>query len=144
MEVLIDRKYKKSNYTIGDVYINGEWYCNSLEDTVRDGGIKIPTETAIPGNGHTINGIKAPDHYSILWTYSPKFKRNMPLVFPVPCFEGIRIHKGKNERYSAGCILFGLNTIKGQLTKSEEICEDFYKLVKDCSDRGEKIILTIK
>lgn len=144
MIIRIERKYKKSNYTIGDVFIDEQWFCNSLEDKVRDDGIKIPNETAIPSNGRTINGKEAPPFYNVLWTYSPKFKRMMPLVSPVPCFEGIRIHSGKNADWSAGCILLGLNTVKGGLTQSEHFCEKLYKLIEDCSKRNEPVRLIIK
>ena len=35
MIITIDRKYKKPAYTIGNLYINNKWFCNTLEDTDR-------------------------------------------------------------------------------------------------------------
>ena len=36
MEILVERKYKKKDYTIGHVYINGEYFCDCLEDKDRN------------------------------------------------------------------------------------------------------------
>jgi len=41
MELLLDRKYKKSNYTIGKLYIDGEYFCDTCED--KDRGITQTT-----------------------------------------------------------------------------------------------------
>ena len=38
-------------------------------------------------------------------TWSPKFKKLLPLVEEVPDREGIRIHKGSIPEHSEGCIL---------------------------------------
>lgn len=35
MKLLLKRKFKGETYTIGDLYIDGVWFCNTLEDTVR-------------------------------------------------------------------------------------------------------------
>ena len=38
MKLLVDRKYKKSTYTIGNLYVDGKYFSNTLED--RDRGLK--------------------------------------------------------------------------------------------------------
>ena len=43
--------------------------------------------------------------YPLKRTWSPKFKKNLPLVDEVPDREGIRIHKGTKPEHSQGCIL---------------------------------------
>ena len=99
----LDRKYKKSSYTIGTLTINGIYFCDTLEDAV--GEIKIPNETCIPFG-----------HYQVIIDYSNRFKRLMPLLLEVPDFSGIRIHNGTNQNNTSGCILVGKNTIRGMLT----------------------------
>ena len=125
MEIKIMRKYKKAKYTIGLVYINGEYFCNSLEDVDRGLSsdmsvedilkVKKPKETAIPSG-----------HYRVLLTYSPKFHNKpyaisgmIPLINGVKGFSAIRMHDGKDETWTDGCILMGRNTIKGKLTDGE-------------------------
>lgn len=63
MLIKIHRKWCKPNYTIGRLYINNEFICNTIEDKVRDGGNKVPGKTAIPGNGKTLNGKLAPPKF---------------------------------------------------------------------------------
>ena len=43
--------------------------------------------------------------YPISLTWSPKFKKLLPLIENVPDREGIRIHKGTVPEHSTGCIL---------------------------------------
>lgn len=80
--------------TIGDLYIDGRFFSNSLEDIVRPE--KIKGETAIPAGT-----------YRVEVTYSPRFKRPLPFLFDVPGFEGVRIHAGNTDKDTEGCILVG-------------------------------------
>lgn len=141
MELLLERKYPKSNYTIGNLFLNGKFYCNILEDTVRDinkngtfdcGEFKISGHTAIPYG-----------EYEVKVTYSPKFRRELPLLLDVKHFEGIRIHRGNTEKDSSGCLLPGENTKKGMVLNSTKYELELTKLIKDCNNRREKVIIKI-
>ena len=43
--------------------------------------------------------------YPVSTTYSPKFKRNLPLLSNVKNRSGIRVHRGTKPEHSRGCIL---------------------------------------
>ena len=43
--------------------------------------------------------------YPIAMTWSPKFKRMLPIVLNVPGRSGIRVHRGTKPEHSRGCIL---------------------------------------
>ena len=43
--------------------------------------------------------------YPVRVTFSPKFKRMLPLVLNVPGRSGIRFHRGTKPEHSRGCIL---------------------------------------
>ena len=43
--------------------------------------------------------------YPLRLTWSPRFKKPMPLIDEVPDREGIRIHMGTKPEHSQGCIL---------------------------------------
>ena len=43
--------------------------------------------------------------YPIAVTWSPKFKRMLPIVLNVPGRSGIRFHRGTKPEHSRGCIL---------------------------------------
>jgi len=94
MELLLKRKWKTDNETIGELYVNGKFECYTLEDVERV--VKIKNETAIPKG-----------KYKLIITYSNRFKRNLPLLLNVPNFEGIRIHSGNTNHDTQGCILVG-------------------------------------
>ena len=92
MKLLLKRIALRDTYTIGKIYIDGEYFCDTLEDKVRDlnkNGVfdgdekKVYGETAIPYGT-----------YKVILSYSPKFKRILPELLDVPCFTGIRIQGG--------------------------------------------------
>lgn len=116
--IKVVRKALKDKYTIGVFIIDGQKFCDTLEDKVRilidknaDGDFddqgegKIYGETAIPA------GI-----YDVVVTYSPTFKRELPLLLNVPGFSGVRIHSGVTAEHTKGCILVGNNTAIGMIT----------------------------
>ena len=43
--------------------------------------------------------------YPVHVTWSPKFKRMLPIVLNVPGRSGIRVHRGTKPEHSRGCIL---------------------------------------
>jgi len=60
--------------------------------------------------------------YNISNSRSPKFKRELPLIYgyKVAASRGIRIHAGNTSKDSAGCVLVGMgrDTVAGSLTES--------------------------
>ena len=67
--------------------------------------------------------------YPLRRTWSPKFKKLLPLVEDVPEREGIRIHKGTLPEHSQGCILTDLagmdylNVLFNRVAQNNEIFE---------------------
>lgn len=91
--------------TPGKLYVDDVFECDTLEDVVRDDGVKIWGQTAIPYGT-----------YEVDITYSPRFKQMLPILLNVPNFTGIRIHPGNDVDDTEGCILTGVasgNTIMG-------------------------------
>jgi hypothetical protein len=84
---------------IGDLFIDGVFFCHTLEDEKRAEGVKVYGETAIDA------GI-----YEVKITYSPAFKRKMPLLINVPRFTGVRLHGGNDSGDTLGCPLVAFNT----------------------------------
>jgi hypothetical protein len=67
--------------------------------------------------------------YELAMTWSPRFKKKMPLVCSVPRRAGIRIHSGTRPEHSKGCILMtpkGVETMKDLLTKNAAKNEKIY------------------
>lgn len=134
MKLRVERLWKKDTYTIGKLYVDDKYFCNTLEDTVRDLSKekKIPGKTAIPYG-----------EYKVVFNWSPKFGRNLPRLLNVPAFEGILIHPGNTANDSAGCILVGKNTEVGRLTESRYTSDKLNVLIEDAQRRGESITIEI-
>jgi hypothetical protein len=96
MKLTVQRDQLDPDCTLGRMLIDGEFYCHTLEDTVRAPGVKVYAQTAIPEG-----------EYGVIVNMSNRFKQLMPLVLNVPGFEGIRIHPGNTAADTEGCILVG-------------------------------------
>ena len=104
MNILIKRIARKDNYTIGKLYINGQYFCDTLED--KDRGLK-QSDNIITIKTKKIFGKTAipMGKYNVVLSYSPKFKKILPLVENVKGFSGIRIHQGNTADDTEGCII---------------------------------------
>ena len=111
MKLTLNRKFKGQTYTIGDLSIDGKFFCTTIEDAVRELPATCPdtprgrsctckekvyAKTAIPAGT-----------YKVTLPYSPRYKKKMPYLHDVPHFLGILIHSGNTEVDSAGCIIVG-------------------------------------
>lgn len=127
MKLELIRKYKGPTYTVGSLYINNEYFCDTLEDTDRGlnqsmslqeiQSIKIKNKTAIPTGTYKVD----------INTISPKFKNKswakpyngkIPRLLNVIGYEGVLIHVGNTDTDTSGCILVGQNKIKGKVVNS--------------------------
>lgn len=83
------RDVKGDKAILGKLYLNGAIVCYTLENAAK----------AIPCGVYLVQNSK-----------SPKFKRELPLVWNsgVPSSRGIRIHRGNTAKDSQGCILVGM------------------------------------
>ena len=55
--------------------------------------------------------------YEVRVTYSPRFKRMLPLVEQVPGRSGIRIHGGTKPEHSTGCVLVSNSKDREKITE---------------------------
>ena len=134
MKLRVERLWKKPAYTVGRLFVDGKFFCNTLEDTVRDlsNEKKVYGKTAIPYG-----------EYKVVYNWSPKFGRNLPRLLNVPALEGILIHPGNTADDSAGCILVGRNTEVGRLTESRYTSDKLNVLIEDAQRGGESITIEI-
>ena len=153
MKLKVERRWPKATYTIGRLYIDGIYYCNTLEDADR--GLKwndplsfiqsrkVAGETAIPKGKYTITmNVTSPKYAGVAWYYN-LCRGKMPRLLHVPGFDGILIHPGTTALDTRGCILVGKNTKVGKLTDSKVTFQQIYKLMKAASDKGEEITIEI-
>ena len=141
MELILERKYIKAEYTVGRLYVNGEFFCDTLEDRVADvnrNGKFDGLERKVPGNTAIPYGT-----YRVFYGWSPKFGRNMPRLLNVTAFDGILIHPGNHAKETTGCILVGRNTQVGRLTQSRLYSDELNKRIDIAQRAGEYITIEI-
>ena len=154
MELKLKRRYKAETYTIGDMFLEEEWFCNTLEDKDRGlkssmsleeiNKIKVYAETAIPtGRYKVIMDVVSPKYNKVKW-YKDNFGGRMPRLENVKGFSGILIHPGTTAVDSAGCIIVGLNKIKGNVLESRATFTKLWKKLEEAHKRNETIYLTIE
>lgn len=148
-KVLIERIAKKPTYTIGKMYIDGEYFCDTLEDTDR--GLnnmmlveqilkkKVHGQTAIPTGSYRVRTDVISPRFSKQAFYKEVCKGRVPRFVNVPGFDGVLIHSGNTDKDTEGCILIGKNKAAGKVLESKETFKRLITLID-----GYELSLTIK
>lgn len=136
MELKLVRDTFTDNSTIGKLFVDGEYFCETLEDKDRrleDGGEKVYGKTCIPRG-----------KYEVVITMSNRFKKELPLLLDVPQFEGIRIHAGNTDADTDGCILLGRARRNDFVENSRDAVSEFMEqILKPAIYSGEKVWIEI-
>ena len=135
MKIEVNRIFKASNYTIGELSVNNNYVCDTLEDKVRVDGEKVYAETAVPTGT-----------YTLVLSYSNRFKKVMPEILNVPNFSGIRIHCGNSSKDTEGCLLVGKwdGKTENWISDSKNSYNKLYPLLEEAFNKKENITITIK
>jgi len=128
MMLLLKRIALKPTYTIGKLYIDGEYFCDTLEDKVID----TDKSERFEGKEKKVYGESAIPYgtYDVTLVLSPRFKRFLPKLHDVPHFDGILIHRGNTAKDSHGCILVGKNKQVGMVLDSAKTEAELVKKLK--------------
>ena len=138
MEIKVVRYILTNEYTVGKMYIDGEYITDTIEDRFREiekKEDKVYGLTAIPCGS-----------YPVVLDFSSKYSKMMPHILDVPYFSGIRIHCGNSDEDSLGCIIVGefVQGVAGGWVKNSRITySKVFTKLKEASDKGERIFITI-
>ena len=134
MELKVIRKIFTNKSTIGELHINGKFFCYTLEDKdryVEQGGKKEFGITAIPRGT-----------YNVVLSFSNRFQKYLPEILNVPQFAGIRMHTGNKPEDTEGCILVGKIKMKDFIGESGKTFSAFMAELKKV-EKKEKITIEI-
>ena len=134
MELKLIRETFTEKSTIGSLYVNGIFFCYTLEDKDRKleaGGVKEYAKTAIPRG-----------KYKVINSFSNRFKKYLPELVNVPQFAGIRIHAGNTADHSEGCILVGSTKAVDFIGNSKVTFDKLMKAIQ-AVEKIEKINIEI-
>ena len=150
MTLRLKRRYKGANYTIGDLYIDGKWFSDTLEDTDRGltntmskdeiAKIKVYGKTAIPTGTYVVDMNTVSSKFGKR-SWAKPYGGKVPRLLDVPGYEGVLIHPGNTAEDTLGCVIVGKNTVKGMVTSSQIT---FKALMKVLTKTKDEITITIE
>lgn len=152
MKIEIKRCERTDRYTMGRLFVDGDYLCDTLENTDRDynrnGLFDLPDEMKIAG----LTAVPYGFYRVRLDVISPRFARKrgyesigarMPRLVDVPGFSGVLLHPGNTVADTAGCILVGHRCGAGRLTRSRQAFFNLYERMQKAVDAGQELELTI-
>ena len=128
MKLKINRLYPRPTYTIGRLYVNDDFFCNTLElpwlNNQEDISC-IPTGT-----------------YVVKMLPSLKHGHDLPQIMGVANRTVIEMHNGSFPSDTKGCVLLGKNSSIGMLTESK-ITSDKFNAMLSALPQDEEITIEI-
>ena len=152
MKILLKRIAKKSTYTIGKIYVDGQYVCDCIEDKDRGlkqsmtleqiNKLKVFGQTAIPTGEYKVTlNVISPKYSKSTWYKQNANGARVPRILNVKGFDGVLIHTGNTAADSQGCIIVGVNDKVGIVSKSKETFKKLYQILQSSKD---DITLTIQ
>lgn len=151
MKLKLKRIARREAYTIGRLYIDGEYFCDTIEDTDRGLQQSLPLSVNQAKKKKGATAIPVGTYRVTLDVKSPRFSQKqqykfcdgkLPRLVNVPAFDGVLIHIGNTAKDTEGCILVGRNTKVGMVTDSTNTFLKLYSRLQDA--KGEDIFITIE
>ena len=154
MRLTLQRIAKKETYTIGRLYVDGIYVCDTIED--KDRGLKshypleqikkakVYGETAIPLGTYIIDMDKVSPKFSGR-SWAKPYGGKIPRLRSVPGFDGVLIHPGNTADSSLGCILVGINDKVGRVSDSQRTFKSLMdEHLVPAYERGDTITITLQ
>lgn len=128
-DVRLIRIFRGEKYTIGELYVNREYVCDTLEpiDMVGRGEVYQLGRSAVPVGHYTLD----PN------VWSPRFDCAMPRIMDFAYSKNILIHWGNTPQDTEGCILVGQNTQVGKVLNSRDTWKRLMALL--CTAKSWKL-----
>lgn len=142
MQLKLIREIYSAQSTIGKLYVNGTFFCFTLEDYCRDfnndGDLQDHGETKVFGKTCIPTG-----DYTVILNQSTRFKKLLPLLLNVPGFSGIRIHNGNIAAHTEGCILIGSTRAENFVGNSIDTLARLMVRLKAMASTGQPMSISI-
>lgn len=139
MDLLLKRIARRDTYTIGKLYIDGVYFCDTIEDCDRGLDQSLPVSVNKKKKVYGKTAIPTGRYQVTLSMQSPRFSKKkqydfckgyLPRLINVPAFEGVLIHIGNTAADSEGCILVGKNKVVGKVLESTATFHALYEKLK--------------
>ena len=150
MDLTLKRIARRETYTIGHLYIDGKYFCDTIEDTDRGLKQSLPQSVNAAKKRKGVTAIPEGKYLVVMNVKSPKFSTRkqyewcggyLPRLVNVPAFDGVLIHIGNTAKDTEGCLLVGKNTQVGKVLDSTATFKELYQRLKAAKDN---IYITVK
>lgn len=137
----VKRIERTDSYTMGELYANGKYVCDTIED--KDRGlddsmtteqitkVKVYGKTAIPTGRYKVTTNVVSPKFSKKQFYMDTCKGRVPRLINVKGFDGILIHSAGSAEFVLGCIGVGTYVGNGILKEIKEAFKKLWDIVKD-------------
>lgn len=138
MKLELKRRWLTDLSTIGELWVDGEFECFTLEDCMREvpskpvAEWKVPKRTAIPVGT-----------YKVVIDFSSRFKKLMPHILDVPGFDGVRIHCGNDADNTEGCPLVGSQKLHDRIGMSKVAFGLLFPKLLAAVSKSEEVTITV-
>lgn len=139
MNLLLQRTTKTPQSTEGQLFVDNDFQCYTLEPTYREqpnvpvSAWKVFGSTAIPVGT-----------YAVEVTYFYRDQYYTPQLDNVPGFDGIRIHIGNFPKDTEGCILVGDQIGQDEVLNSKVAFDALFAKIQAARGNGEPIQIQIQ
>lgn len=143
MKITIKRTITRNSYTLGKLYIDGVYFCDTLED--KDRGLtqdmsveqiksmKVPGETAIPKGTYRVTLDVVSPKFSKYPFYMKTCGGKLPRLIDVKGYDGVLIHVAdgpKRDSLVQGCIGIGNLSAEEYLMNGKKVFAELYNKLK--------------
>lgn len=143
MKLTIKRTITRNSYTLGKLYVDGVYFCDTLED--KDRGLtqnmsveqiksmKVPGETAIPKGTYRVTLDVVSPKFSKYPFYMQTCGGKLPRLIDVKGYEGVLIHVAdgpKRDSLVHGCIGIGNLSAEEYLMNGKKVFAELYNKLK--------------
>ena len=139
MHITVQREESHNDATLGKLYTNGSFFCDTLEDVIRElPGVPVAQwkqygKTAIPA------GI-----YELTLEKSPRFGPDTMTVNGVHGFDKIRVHAGNSDEDTHGCLLVGVRNSDCTIAQSRLTLSALKQRVMADIAEGKTVLIEYK
>ena len=138
MKLRVERMMCGATCTIGEVTVDGQFECFSLEDCVREISGRPTAEWKLRGDTAIPRGL-----YGVSITPSVRFKRDLPILEGVEGFSGVRIHPGNTHEDTEGCILVGKSHTDKTVTESRAAFNALFSKIQQALQDGDEVTIEV-
>lgn len=142
MILVVKRFLLDNEFTIGNLYIDKKFYCNTLEDRDRDLNSLMSVDDILKKKVYSKTAIPIGD-YHLTIDYSNKYKKNLPHILNVKGYDGIRLHSLNYASESLGCIGLGDYNGENAIINSRATMKVVQPIIQNAIDNKEEVMICI-